>query len=229
MSKTNQKRIWEIDLARGILIILMIILHILFNLEYFYKVPINYSYGFVNIVRVIVASSFILISGVSTSFSKNSFKRGLMVFFVAIIITIITYIFDNDAYIIFGILHMLGVCMMISPILKRFNISRLFILLIILILINHMIFKIQIKNNYFFMLGLRNEDFISLDYYPLLPWSSIFIVGILLNKIIYKKKKSIFSFQIKDNFISFLGRNSLLVYIVHQPIILVVMFLFSKL
>lgn len=119
--------------------------------------------------------------------------------------------------------------MMISPILKRFNISRLFILLIILILINHMIFKIQIKNNYFFMLGLRNEDFISLDYYPLLPWSSIFIVGILLNKIIYKKKKSIFSFQIKDNFISFLGRNSLLVYIVHQPIILVVMFLFSKL
>lgn len=229
MSKTNQKRIWEIDLVRGILIILMIVLHILFNLEYFYNLPINYSYGFVNVVRIIVASFFILISGISTSFSRNSFKRGLMVFSVAMIITLITYIFNNEAYIVFGILHLLGICMLVSPVLKKLNIPWLFILLAILTLISYIITNIEVESSYLFMFGLENEDFVSLDYYPLLPWSLFFVGGILLSKIIYKEKKSIFPFEIKDNFVSFLGRNSLLVYVIHQPIILAAMFLFSKL
>jgi uncharacterized membrane protein len=228
MRKTNKNRVWEIDMARGILIILMIILHTLFNLEYFYKKPINYSYGFVDMIRIIVASSFIFISGISTFFSRSSLRRGLIVLSTAIIITLATYILNKEEYIVFGILHMLAICMLISPALKKLKKRWLFILLVELILISLIISNIQVKSNYFFMFGLRNKDFISLDYYPLLPWSFFFVAGILLGKTIYREKKSIFSFQVKDNFISFLGRHSLLVYLIHQPVILAIMFLFSN-
>ncbi|MDQ2084893.1 heparan-alpha-glucosaminide N-acetyltransferase [Herbivorax sp. ANBcel31] len=225
MEKISSKRIWEVDMARGILIILMIVLHILFNLEYFFEISINYSSGFTNVLRIAVASSFILISGTSTSFSRNSFKRGIIVFLTAMMITLFTYIFNREAYVLFGILHLLGICMIISPVFKKLNIPWLFILIVAIILINFIFSNLTVKSNYFFMFGLSNENFISLDYYPLLPWSSFFIAGILLSKIIYRQKKSIFSFDIKDNVINFLGRHSLFVYVVHQPVILIIMFL----
>ncbi len=80
MRKISKNRIWEIDMARGILVILMIILHILFNLEYFYNIPVNYSYGIINVLRNICATFFIIISGISTFFSRSSIKRGLWFF-----------------------------------------------------------------------------------------------------------------------------------------------------
>jgi len=228
MRKISKNRIWEIDMARGILVILMIILHILFNLEYFYGIPVNYSYGIINVLRNICATFFIIISGISTFFSRSSIKRGLMFFSVAIIITLATYIFNSEEYIVFGILHMISICMLISPVLKKLSKHWLFVLLVALILISIVISDIQVKNNYLFMFGLRNKNFNSLDYYPLLPWSLFFVAGILLGKTIYRDKKSIFSFQVKDNLINLIGRHSLLVYVVHQPVILAIMFLFSN-
>jgi uncharacterized membrane protein len=229
MRKVNKDRIWEIDMARGILVIIMIIFHILFNLEYFYEMPVNYSQGYINMLGSIGASIFILISGISTFFSRNSFRRGLLVFSVAIFINLATYIFNSEEYIVFGILHLISICMLISPVLKKLNKFWLLILMAVLILISIALSNVKVDNNYFFMFGLTNEDFTSLDYYPLLPWSLFFVAGIFLGKTIYRDKKSIFPFQVKDNFISLLGRHSLVIYVVHQPVILAIMSLIFKL
>jgi len=229
MRKTSNNRIWEIDMARGILIILMIIFHIFFNLDYFYNIPINYSHGVINVLRNIVASLFILISGICTFFSRSSFRRGLIIFFAAIAITLATYLFNSEEYIVFGILHMLSICMLISPVLKKLNKGWLFALMALILLISVLISDIKVNNNYLCMFGLRNKNFTSLDYYTLLPWSLFFVAGILLGKTVYREKKSIFSFQVKDNFINLIGRHSLLVYLVHQPVILAIMSLIFQL
>ncbi|TYQ16642.1 UNVERIFIED_CONTAM: putative membrane protein [Acetivibrio alkalicellulosi] len=229
MTKTDiSKRVWEIDFARGILIILMTILHTLFNLEYFYSIPINYSSGFVNIIRIMVASSFILVSGISTSFSRSSFKRGMIVLFAALMVTFASYIFNSTGYISFGILHMLSICMISSHLIKRLKTHAIFLLSIILGLSVFILPYIKVTSNYFFMFGLYTNSFISLDYYPLIPWSGLFVFGIGISKVIYKKKISIFKMRLSDNVINFFGRHSLLIYLVHQPVILFLMYVGSK-
>ncbi|MFZ5985620.1 MAG: heparan-alpha-glucosaminide N-acetyltransferase [Bacillota bacterium] len=225
---TGINRIWEIDLLRGILIITMIVLHALYDLEFFYNVPIGYSTGMVNIIRVMDATSFILVSGISTSFSRSSFKRGLLVISAALSITLVSYMFNNDYFIVFGILHLMGICMISSPLLKKLPAMWLFVISFILASTNFIIPHINVTNNYFFMFGLHNSNFASSDYYPLLPWAWAFVFGVALSKLIYKERKSIFNYTIKDNPVSFLGRNSLWVYIIHQPVVLLLLSVFMK-
>jgi uncharacterized membrane protein len=68
-----------------------------------------------------------------------------------------------------------------------------------------------------------SSNFFSADYYPVFPWIGVFVYGIALSKILYREKKSLFKFNLKDNIISFAGKHSLLIYVVHQPIILLVL------
>lgn len=218
-----KKRVWEIDMLRGILIITMIILHTLYDLEFFYNVPIGYSTGIVDMIRIMDATSFILVSGISTSFSRSSFKRGLIVLLVALSITFVSFIFDREYFVVFGILHLLGICMIISPLIKKIPALWLFILSLLFASTHFVIPHIEVSNNYFFMFGLYGPGFASSDYYPIFPWAWAYLFGIALSKIIYKERRSVFNFSIKDNPINFLGRNSLWVYAIHQPVVLLLL------
>ncbi|WP_312026699.1 heparan-alpha-glucosaminide N-acetyltransferase domain-containing protein [Acetivibrio thermocellus] len=84
-------------------------------------------------------------------------------------------------------------------------------------------FYVEVSHNYFFMFGFYNDKFASADYYPVFPWAWAFLFGIVLSRLFYREKKSIFKFTIKENPIGFLGRNSLLIYLIHQPIILLLL------
>jgi uncharacterized membrane protein len=83
--------------------------------------------------------------------------------------------------------------------------------------------NIKVTHNYLFILGFYNSSFQSLDYYPLLEYAWAFLLGMWLSRILYKEKKSIFSFTIKSRFVNFIGRNSLYVYVIHQPVILLLL------
>ncbi|HHV28019.1 heparan-alpha-glucosaminide N-acetyltransferase [Acetivibrio mesophilus] len=220
---TTRERIWEIDILRGILIIIMVILHILYNLDFIYNFPIGYGTGFIDVIRIIDASLFIMVSGISTSFSKNSFRRGLIVFSAALSISLVTFIAGRGLFVSFGILHLLGICMMVSPLLKKISTPGLLTLSVIIAMTYFVIPYVKVSHNYFFMFGFHNDKFFSADYYPIFPWAWIFLLGIALSRLIYKEKKSIFNFSIRDNPISYLGRHSLEVYLIHQPIILLLL------
>jgi len=224
----KKERIWEIDFFRGILILVMIFLHLMYDLEFFYGMNINYEGGILNIVRIFDASLFILLSGLSTYFSRSSFKRGRAIFFVAMGLTLVTYFMDREMFIVFGILHFIGVFMMISPFLKKFSTFWLLALSGLFLIISLMLPNIKVDHNYLFMLGLHNSSFGSLDYYPLLEYAWLFLLGMGLNKVLYKEKKSIFPFTIKSRLVNFIGRNSLYIYVIHQPIVLLVLGLIMK-
>jgi len=219
----SNNRVWEIDMLRGILVVFLIIFHTIYDLEFLYNIPIGYTTGFIYISGRIVATSFILVSGISTVFSRNSFKRGIIVFFTAMIITLGTYIFDKDFFVIFGILHLLSICMMVSPLLKKLSPLWLFIISILLASTYFVIPYINVTHNLFFMFGIHNGEFSSSDYYPILPWAWAFVLGIALGKIMYKEKKSIFKFSVRENPLNYLGRHSLWIYVFHQPVILLLL------
>lgn len=222
-------RIWELDFLRGIALILMIYFHIVFDLNEIFNYPISYSSGINYYIGKVSVILFIIISGISSSLSKNNIKRGLKVLAIAIIITVVTHLFGSEIGIKFGILHLLGICMILYPVFAKFSWYILLILGSVFIIIGDLFDRIYVDFNYLFVIGLRSTQFQSSDYYPFFPWSGLFLLGIALSKLIYTKRSSLFNFDIKDNIISKLGRNTLLVYVLHQPIILTIIYLIQKL
>lgn len=225
----NKTRIWELDLLRGITLILMIYFHTIYDLKEFYNFPVSYENGANYYIGKISAILFMLISGISSSLSKSNIKRAFKVLEIALIITIITHLYDPDYGIKFGILHFLGVSILLSPIFSKLNKYILLLLGTLTIIIGNAISNIETSVNYLFPIGIINSSFISSDYYPLLPWFGIFLYGIALGKFLYTQKRSIFTFNFKDNVISKIGLKTLPIYLLHQPAITLTLILLKYL
>lgn len=113
-----QKDIWEIDALRGLFIIFVVIIHLIFDLEYIYKIDLKLPniYYFIQINGGVL---FILISGISITLGSRCIKRGLFVLGCGLLITLVTYFLFPEITIVFGILHLLGICMLLYPTYKN--------------------------------------------------------------------------------------------------------------
>lgn len=222
--KLGSRRIWEIDLLRAVAIILMVIFHTVFDLNEFAGVDIDYLSGFWYWEGKISALTFIFLAGISSGFSKNTTKRGIKVLAFAMTITLVTFIFYREQYIRFGILHFLGVGMILFPLLKRMNSVLLFISAAVIALGAIPLNNTLVDTSLLIPFGVMYRGFATLDYYPLSPYLSVFILGVLAYKIYYYKKQSLFKFSYENNYISTISKNSLSIYLIHQPIIVAVLF-----
>lgn len=223
--ETKRNRIWELDFIRGIAILLMIYYHIIFDLNDFYNYQVSHNSGINLLVGKSSAILFILVSGVSCCLSRNNFRRGLKLAGIALTITLITILYNPDFCIKFGILHFLGISIMIYPLLYKINLFLLPVIGTIIISAGYFFAGINVSHNYLFPFGVTSSSFSSLDYYPLFPWLGVFIYGITLGKAIYPQKKSIFKTAPRNNFINKAGKHSLLIYLIHQPVILFLLYL----
>jgi Predicted membrane protein len=221
--KYKSGRIWELDFSRGIALLLMVYFHIIFDLVDLFNVKLSYTSGFNYFVGKISVILFIFISGISSTLSRNNLKRGAQVFAIAMLITIVTHLAGNDLGVKFGILHLLGLCMLLYGVLKRVNSKLLFISGILIIFTGIYFDHITMNNNYLFMFNLISNTFSSSDYYPLFPWMGIYLFGIVAGRLLYKDKRSLFSFNPRENPLLFAGRNTLVIYVVHQPLILLIL------
>ncbi|MFC1906028.1 heparan-alpha-glucosaminide N-acetyltransferase domain-containing protein [Chloroflexota bacterium] len=77
-------------------------------------------------------------------------------------------------------------------------------------------------------LGLKPQSFVTLDYFPMLPWFGVFLLGIFAGKLLYPEGVRRFKFRDLNNpatkSLGFMGRHSLLIYLIHQPIALAILF-----
>lgn len=243
------ERFVELDVIRGAAIGLMILLHFLWDLDYFGIYPLNNEiYQFQKIPQIM----FFSIIGICLVISKNkklsyfktyneftryNIRRGLTIFGIGIFISIVTYIFLPDTPVIFGVMHFIGLSIILSLFFFRF---RYFNIIIALLFISMGFFlgQYHIENPSIFHLILgvypKNIWSITIDYFPLIPWFGWVLVGMFLGEVLYKDNKRIFNLPKIDNesitlnLLSFFGQNSLLIYIVHQPIIagLITIYLF---
>lgn len=222
----HSNRIWEIDFLRGIALILMMLFHFLYDLNAFYHVEIPYWDSFWVIEGKISAVLFMILAGISSTFSKNNLKRGLKILLVAMGISLVTYIIFPSEYIRFGILHMLGSSMILYHFIYNISLSFTLMISLIIFLLGYLFNHFYIDTNLLIPFGIMSRDFVSMDYYPLFPWLGVFLIGTIIGKSIYKEKKSILQKFYRNNFLSFLGRHSLIVYLIHQPVILLLLYFF---
>ena len=228
-------RFWEIDFFRGIAIMMMIIYHFIFDLNYFNFIKVDMYGGFLNIFQKIIAISFITLVGISLSLAynikskKDLLIKGLIIFAFGLLITLVTFIFVRESTIYFGILHFIGLSIIISIIFLRFFKINL-ITGIILIILGNIINKFTLDSSWLLLFGIKYKGFNTLDYFPLFPWFGLILIGIFVGKFLYKDNSRNFKLFIKPkklSFIQFLGRKSLIIYLIHQPILIGLLYLYK--
>ncbi len=219
-----RERIWELDFFRGVCILGVVIVHIVFDLRYFLALPVHTPFIF-DLIADYGSLFFILLSGICVTLGHHSLKRGAIVLSCGLVISIVTYLVtrSDTEMVWFGILHLLGVCMLLSPLLKRLPAWLLSVLGIVIISLGYWFKTFSIPIKWLFPLGLVSPSFGSGDFFPLFPNLGFFMIGIILGQAVYKEKKSLLSKVNTERrlirFFLFLGRHSLWIYLGHQPIV----------
>lgn len=247
MSNVNPiiKRVHLLDEIRGILIIYIVFYHFIFDLTGLYGVNIAWAYSdSMEYVRLVAVSMLIIISGISCNYSKSNVKRGIKAFLWGVVITFVALLAMPEQIIIFGILHFFGIAMIIGGVLfdklaiipaKAGIIASLILFLITYNLYNGYIgiFNYTINlpqfllNKYFlFPIGFRCESVFSADYYPMLPWIFMFFLGIFAGRLIKENKAPVFFYKSHFKPIAKIGQKTLLIYLIHQPILILILFLY---
>jgi len=222
---TSGQRHAEIDMLRAIAIVLMVLFHLVYDLKEFAGININYQDPVWFLIGKTSALLFIFISGLASGFSKSPVRRGFKVLLYGMGITIVTYLAMRDMYVRFGILHFLGVTMIFSPLLYSLSSQILWALAGASALLGFGLKRIVLETSLFLPFGLMYKDFSSIDYYPLFPYISVTFLGILAYRHLYaRRSKPLCIFQLNLKPILWLSRNSLVIYLVHQPIILLIIF-----
>jgi uncharacterized membrane protein len=230
-------RIWEIDFLRGVSIILMVGYHLLFDLgdmvglKSFLGFSTNLSTRAWTIAEYFFAGLFVVLSGISSTLSRSNVRRAIRLFAFALLVTAATFVFDRSSTILFGILHCLAVSILIYGLtLEKAGAAACAAAgaaVIVLSAVLPVALKgVPIRFDWLLPFGIHKPNFSSFDYFPLLPWLGIFLAGTALGKSVYAPRRSLIPKRLPVSFVNIAGRHSLLIYIVHQPIILAVLYLF---
>ena len=234
-----ESRIHEIDLLRGFLIILVVFDHLMWFINYY---CFHYSSGFLTwywnsnlrfVVRQIVLALFMFTCGVSCHLSRNNKKRGLLLLGFALFVTLGTHIlqltpmFGSRIIIIdINILGVIALSILLYALCEKLDIKGLFFVVGVLILFYVLIsvtYNQDTSNIYDPFRAVLYCPFNPIkagyvgDYLPLFPYIIFLFIGVIAGRYLYKDKKSVIAK--KGNWekpICFLGRHTLVIYVVHE-------------
>lgn len=249
MENKKNNRFWELDLLRGIAIILMIIFHFLFVIIYFSVFNFEFNLFTGLILPRIVQIIFITLVGICSyiSYDRNKIMsltnneltkkfvlRGVKVFTLGLLLTIITYLLIPSTPDVFGILHFIGVSIILGYFCLQINKNYLFLIFAaIIFILTPIVQSIHIGNNYLMVLGIISNNFNYIDYFPLFPWFGLILLGIYLGKILYRENKR--NYKLKDlsniryvQLLCYLGRHALFIYFIQYPLIILIALLTKK-
>jgi uncharacterized membrane protein len=241
MDKRLDYRFWELDFSRGVAIVMMVIYHLLFDLSYFGDYSTYVHSGFWRHFAQTTAAIFILLVGISLTLSASKakilgineslfnrfLKRGLKIFFLGMAITIVTYYLIGKGFIVFGILHFIGLAIILAYPFLKLRIVNIF-LGFIFILIGLYLQSLSFSLTELFWVGLTSENFYTLDYFPIFPWFGIVLIGIFLGNGLYPEHRRRIdlpdlSGSLWTRPFNALGRSSLLIYLIHQPVMIIIL------
>lgn len=114
MENQSSQRIHMLDVIRGTAIILVVLYHFLYNLEWLFSMHISAFHTEVaNFLHFCLLATIITVSGICTGFSRNIFRRGSMLLIAGTVITMFTSVFLPDQQIVFGVLSFFGTMMIL--------------------------------------------------------------------------------------------------------------------
>ena len=228
-------RIPEIDSARGVAVSLMVVYHALFDLVFFYGWQVDVHSGIIWIVGRSAAVLFVGIAGISMVLAwkrKHAgqkiepVKRGIGIIALGMVLTLFTAIWFPNYIIWFGVLHLIGVALIIGTLfLEHPRVAGVIGAVITAIGIY---FSISTAQNIIPILPASTSTF---DYFPLFPWLGVFLMGMSVGNYFFVPRLQFAHAQTKNPItkaLAWAGRRSLIIYFVHQPILFVIFWILMR-
>jgi uncharacterized membrane protein len=221
-------RIGGLDALRGLAVVAMVAYHFAFDLAYFRVTAQNfYRDPFWLHSRTAILSSFLLIAGVSlvlaqrTPKGRAGFMRHVAVIAAcALAVSAGSYVMFPRSYIWFGVLHAISV----SLILVRPVVGRPWIALVIgiaMILAGNLVTSAAFDSRALGWIGFMTGKPITEDYVPLFPWTGVMLLGVAAGHALARRDFAALKPLARLSApLQWLGRHSLAVYMVHQPLLL---------
>lgn len=229
-------RFWEIDFLRGLAILMMIFFHALWDLDYFEIFKVDVHTGFWLVFARATAILFLLLVGVSLTLSSSLQKRdcgayfahylrrGVTLFSLGMVVTFATWVSLGEGFVVYGVLHFIGTATVLAYPLLKFRVLNLILgggIMSAGVLFRGMRFDFP----WLLWLGFPPRHFYSVDYFPILPWFGVVLIGLFLGRTLYRDRSRTFvvpdlSDRALARYLALFGRNSLLIYLVHQPLLI---------
>ncbi|MEG1874799.1 MAG: heparan-alpha-glucosaminide N-acetyltransferase domain-containing protein [Angelakisella sp.] len=238
-------RISFLDELRGFLIIFVMGYHLLYDLVLF-GVQLDWFFSpTMNNLRNLFVAALIIISGVSSHLSHSNLKRGAKTLLLALCLTLVTAIFMPTQLILFGILHFFGCAMLLYAVLQR-PLSKIppvwgFVASVLLFCITYDVYygvlgiaglgltvplpQFLYNQPLLYPLGFSCQGLASADYYPLLPWFFLFVAGGFCGDSIKAGRFPAFFYRSHCKPLAAVGRHTMVLYLLHQPIVYGVLYL----
>ena len=235
--KTPAGRYALLDELRGLDLVSMMLYHACWDLVFLFDVNMRWYAGTPGrLWQQAICWVFILLSGFCAQLGHHTLRRGAQVFGAGALVTAVTLLFMPEDRVIFGVLTFLGTAMLLTgvlePLLKKIPpAAGLAVSAVLFALTYHLDerwlgfggLRLALPDawyaNYFTaFFGFLPFDFYSTDYFGLLPWLFLFWVGYYLHKAVGRRRMEPLRRPVCPA-LGWMGRHSLLLYLLHQPVI----------
>lgn len=238
--RTSRNRLVVLDLARGAALIAMIIYHAIWD---------GLQFGLINWTlerdlalqqsAKLIAGSFLFIAGISIALAsarsakplinkRGFWKRFALLAGAAALVSIATFFALPQAPIYFGILHHIALSSVILALLTPLPAFFLVALGAGVLIINAYV-GIEVFNHpATIWLGLGTQNPVTADWVPLFPWLAAGLIGLAIGKMVIipwmasrpPRSGDVHSSNRPAKLLSWMGRHSLAIYLIHQPILI---------
>jgi uncharacterized membrane protein len=227
---TPLPRLALLDAARGVALAAMVVFHCAFDLDTLHLAPVGIEgIGWRSFAKLI-AASFLFISGVSLviaqgkAFRPASYARRLAILVgAAALVTLGTWYAMPDAFIFFGILHSIAVASLIGLLFLKAPAPATLAAAILVFALPHYLASPAFDAPWLVWLGLGTTSPITLDFEPVFPWLAPFLAGMAVAQFALARfaRSAVAHWQPRlwpGRALAFAGRHSLIIYLVHQPL-----------
>ena len=232
-------RVRVFDALRGFSLISMVAFHYCYDLVYIAGKQLPWFVPpYMDVWRASISWAFLLIAGCMCTFSRNNLKRAIEYGLVALAIFVVTSIASVDTPISFGIIFCMAACTFLEWILEKLSISpKGYVPALVFFLV--FIFLLPVSSGHvgfggltfdvprgiydcglFSWAGFPGPNFASGDYYPLLPYFFLYLVGVSLGRTWKESGYPDWAYGKIFPPLEFVGRHTLVIYVLHQPLLL---------